>query len=641
MSAIAGIWRRDGGSPGHACERMLAALSIYGPDDSASWADDEAALGRRLYERLPEDRFDRQPVVSRDGRMRLVADLRLDNRDELSVDLGLPAGEAASLSDSALLMRALEAWGDAAVQRLDGEWAYVVWRADERRLTLVRDAIGARPLAYHEGEGFFAFASMAKGLHALPDVPYGVNEQWMALYVALMPQAGPETPFKGVSRVEPGCMLTVTPGGLRSERWWNPSGPTDRLSMESYVEGLRHHLDRAVRACVRGAEDRVASHLSSGWDSSTVTASAARQMAGTGGKVIAFTHVPRDRTVKATRGRFADEGPLAALTAAMYPNVEHVLVPNDARSPMDGLDREFFTGEQPVLNPCNMAWVRAIDDEAKQRGLKVLLSGSMGNMTISYYGLEVFAEALGRGDLLKFLRLWATLSGNGSARPLEPFRHGVGPYMPVWMWEAFLRLRKMTPYKLRDYSALAERWETPVKAAAAARGLDLDYRPRRDGFESRMWVLNRMDGGAIGKGTLASHGVEWRDPTANRRLIEFCLSIPTEMWFAGGRKRGLARMAWTGRLPPEVLNEGRKALQASDWYEGFTAGRGDMAAEVERLEQCAPAADILDTAVLRQRLEDWPEGGWDGEEVMMRYRLALGRGVAAGHFIRKASGSNY
>ena len=102
MSAIAGLWRFDG-KPGTAadCERMLAAQEIYGRHDERVWSEGPVAVGRRLFRTLPEDIHDRQPLQTRDGRLTLVADIRIDNRNELAGALGLSDGEVRGFSDAA------------------------------------------------------------------------------------------------------------------------------------------------------------------------------------------------------------------------------------------------------------------------------------------------------------------------------------------------------------------------------------------------------------------------------------------------------------------------------------------------------------------------------------------------------------
>src|SRR5580698_6010435 len=110
MSAIAGIWSFDGGVPIlSACHAMLQALRIYGPDHSAQYTGPSVALGRCLLRLLPEDCFDQQPL-SAAGVTSLVADIRLDNRDELGQELGLSNQQRAAMSDSALLLAAWQRW---------------------------------------------------------------------------------------------------------------------------------------------------------------------------------------------------------------------------------------------------------------------------------------------------------------------------------------------------------------------------------------------------------------------------------------------------------------------------------------------------------------------------------------------------
>ena len=90
-----------------------------------------------------------------------------------------------------------------------------------------------------------------------------------------------------------------------------------------------------------------------------------------------------------------------------------------------------------------------------------------------------------------------------------------------------------------------------------------------------------------------------------------------------------------------VLEEPRKGLQAADWHERLTAARDRVAAELDRLAACPPAAKALDLPRLHRLVENWPTGGWERDEVSVPYRLALLRGISTGHFLRRATGSNF
>src|SRR5205823_8190992 len=112
---------------------------------------------------------------------------------------------------------------------------------------------------------------------------------------------------------------------------------------------------------------------------------------------------------------------------------------------------------------------------------------------------------------------------------------------------------------------------------------DLSYRPARDGFTERLSMLSRMDSGNFRKGTLAGWGLDHRDPMADRRLIEFCLSIPTDQFLRDGIQRSLARRALADRVPQEVLEARSRGLQAIDWHENLTRSRTRLSYEIERL----------------------------------------------------------
>src|SRR5262245_9252955 len=155
MTALAGLWRfddRPDASDG--CARMLAVQEMYGPHHCAQWSDADVALGRRLMRVLPEDVSDRQPLIGGGGRYVLVADVRLDNRDELTEVLRIPAPQARNLCDAAILLAAIERWEEFCLKHLIGDYAFAVWDRASRRLLLARDPLGQQPLHYHRGNKF-------------------------------------------------------------------------------------------------------------------------------------------------------------------------------------------------------------------------------------------------------------------------------------------------------------------------------------------------------------------------------------------------------------------------------------------------------------------------------------------------------
>src|SRR5689334_14583416 len=125
---------------------MLGAQQIYGPDDERQWCNGAVAIGRRLFRTLPEDRHDSQPLHTTDGRLSLVADVRLDNREELAAELGLSPSMVQQHCDAALLLECLNRWGEGALTRLVGDFAFALWNSPAQQLLLARDFLGQRPL---------------------------------------------------------------------------------------------------------------------------------------------------------------------------------------------------------------------------------------------------------------------------------------------------------------------------------------------------------------------------------------------------------------------------------------------------------------------------------------------------------------
>jgi asparagine synthase (glutamine-hydrolysing) len=645
VTALAGIWNFAGDPAAReSCARMLSAQAVYGPHGTNAWADGGVALGRALFRSLPEDRFDRQPLAGAEGRFRLVADVRLDNRDELAEALGFDGAAARTMADAQFLLAAWERWGERAFDRLLGDYAFALWDAAERHLVLARDPLGMRPLHYHRAAAFVAFASMPKGLHALADVPLAPDEATVTDLLARLPESGPGSYFAGISRVEPGHFVVVGARGAEVRRHWQPVPNTLRLaSADAYAEALRAEFDRAVGARLRGADGRVASHLSGGRDSGAVTATAARLLAASGGTVTAYTSVPREGYAEPDpAGRMGDEGPLAAATAALQPNIEHVLVRTGGRAMFERLDRDFYLFERPLHHLCNQQWVSAINDAARDRGGGILLTGQMGNVTISYAGIEWLAQLAGSGHWLRLARESRALVRAGRMRWRRAAATSVGPWLPMPVWRLLRRALDGSADPLAGVSAITprQRLASRIDARSAACGTNLSDRPGRDPWETRIAVLRRADPGNYGKGVLGGWGLDMRDPTADRRLVEFCLSVPPEQYLRQGQPAALAARAFADRLPAAVLEGRRKGLQAADWHMALSEDRASLRQEIARLADLPAAGRLLDLPRLAALEERWPAGEWHSREVSAAYRILLLRATSIGHFLRKASPSN-
>jgi len=632
MTAIAGIWSFSGAldlQP--AVSSMVAAQSCYGPHDQSVARLGDVAFGRALYRLLPEDRFDSQPLIDRSGRWMLAADARIDNREELLDALMLSREE--SLSDGALLLLAWERWREATLDRLLGDFAFAVWDIQDKSLTLVCDPAGQRPLHYHRGASFVAFASMPQGLHALPEIPRRLAHEQLAAVIADFRRQGSATFFEGIAKLEPGQALKIDPTRTQSRRYWQMPSREIRFANEAdYFEAFREQFDRATRARLRGAGAVVGSHLSAGLDSSGVTATAARLIAPAGGRVTAFTSAPRlgfDAPVLAPR--IADESSLAAEVAALYPNVEHVVVRSAGVSPLDllGQDAELF--QEPVGHACNIVWWSAVHDEARSRGISVMLTGETGNLTTSAGGLPMLAEFVRKGRWRRWWREARAVAGTG------PSWRGVlatsfGPWTPKPIWQLLNRLVAKDP-GVQGIPLLHPELRPAMEARAVSEARSV--RLPADNRKFRWELLQQHSPGNFRKGILARWGIDERDPTADRRVADFCFSIPADILFSAGVTRRLARVAFADRLPASVLQAPR-GYQYADWYEGIS---GESLQRTLADLQAGPAACLLDFDVLRHRVATWPQTDWHLSENIGTYRLAFLKALSVGSFANRIGGA--
>jgi asparagine synthase (glutamine-hydrolysing) len=616
---------------------MLSAMPLRTAERSTRWDGPDISLGHKLVRCVPEDRYDRQPIAGPERRYVVVADLRLDSRAELAADLGLRTIDCEQLSDSALAALALETWDEGAFDRLIGVFAIAAWDKRQHRLLLAKDILGHRPLFFHQAPGLAAFASMPSGLHALPGVPKAPDMESMAEFLSLLQPRTTRTFFSGVERVLPAHFCVLSGGRATMTRYWRPRTTPVRLARhEDYVEGLRHHLDVAVAAQLRGSDGAVGAHLSAGLDSTAVATSAARLLAPTGGRVTAFTSCPRAGYVPtATMGALVDESGLAAATAALHPNMEHVLVRGGGGSPLDDLDRMASLYGRPILNICNMVWLDAINDAARERGLKILLTGEFGNMTLSCTGVPALAEMVARREFGAWLDLGRALVRRRAMRWRGVLLNTIAPWLPERLFGRLLSMARREGARLDRATAL----RADILWAHHDRAASERFRPARDGVTDRFLTLS-VDSGCMSKGVLAWWGLDERDPTADRRLVEFSLTVPTEQFIHGGEPKALIKHALAGRAPSEVLYSRQKGYQAADWHEPLATARDRLEDEVERIGMVHDTRRLIDVERLQRLLRQWPHEGWERPEVVADYRLSMLRAISAANFVRRASGSN-
>ena len=184
-------------------------------------------------------------------------------------------------------------------------------------------------------------------------------------------------------------------GQVTRQQLWDPSVTPRAICAERAVDEFREHLDRATSARIRRAHGLVATELSSGRDSSAVTATAAELLRARGERLLAVTHAPRAGYEPVYPfERLADESDIASGTASIHPNIDHRVCRTGSAFDFGSLDRIHQANQYPVRQLSNLHWFLQNLEVAHRAGASVLLNGGAGNFTISAGGAAVLSDLL-------------------------------------------------------------------------------------------------------------------------------------------------------------------------------------------------------------------------------------------------------
>jgi asparagine synthase (glutamine-hydrolysing) len=642
MSFFAGLASTDRSDP-RGGDRLYGIATTYGGGGKPSvWRGDGAALVHVPRHFTPEDRLDRFPAAFAGAMSRLVFDGRLDNREALIAALELAPADAARLGDGGLLIAALERWGIDACPRLIGAFAFAWWDAASRQLVLAVDASGGRAIFAHDDGRRLCFATRPLAVLAFPDMERQIDEMAMAHLLLGRPIPTGATPFRGVFRLPPAGLLIWHDGTYSLRRYWQPD-LARRISYRDprdYVDAARELLDRITAPHLR-AIGPVACQLSGGLDSSAVAATAARLRQPE--TLHTFTSYPDPATlIPQERPRaFYNEMSLARATAALYPNIDaHYLASGEISQGEQEPYRLFREFGIPVRNFTNLGAWEPLYAQARTLGASVMLVGTAGNCTLSWKSQALLADLAASG---RFLAL------AGQLRGLK--RHGYG----VWPQVRWHLLAHVAPAKVRmmvrrlrgtaDFwrrrAAASEDLVGSVDAAAIADNILIDT---RRGDRDRRLRLVYLEKHWSNSQWMAANpyvsGCDLRDPLGDRRLVEFCLAVPDEIWQQGGQPRSFARAVLCDRLPPEVVNNQKRGYQNGDWFHRLTLLRPTFMAELERLEASPTARWMIDLPRIRAIAANWPADADAAMACDAEMLDLFGRGIHYGRFIRWVEGSN-
>jgi len=616
MSGIAAIYYHDGRrATREDVERVGKSLRIYGPERQTARLDGPIAVAYAHFTDTPESRDSSQPLTGGDGRYMMVFDGRLDNRADLARELNLGVERLHLLSDAQLAMISWEKWAEAALDRWVGEFAFIIWDRNEHVLTAARDQLGGRTLHYSATAERIVIASAPKCIHALGDISREVDEQKIADALSQLYHDGERTFFKGIKRLAPASMMTVTSGAVETRKYYDfreHVRPVHHANDGDYVEAAHELFQNSVQAMMRSTKP-VGTFMSGGLDSSTMSVYAARSLEPQGKRLITFTSVPEAEWDQRTFKRaFGDEAPYVTAIGEQHPSIEINLVDGAGMGHYHKQEELLHALDMPVRNALNLQWTHAILEQARDRGIGVMLQGVFGNATLSHSGDGVFAYLLRNGAISQLHKELAMMSPDSRRYVRNIFKHLVFPLGPTWLWNLKERIRGRAKDQLnwRRFATVDREFAEEMRIPDRIDQAGYSYFGGKPQFAREAWfnmVQNWMtETGDIMQGLRAMYGIDIRDPFADRRVVEWSFGVPENQYHRNGKNRWLIKRMMEGALPNSVLNNTKIGHQTADWHVRMTRDLPRMRKDLTHMADDPDLSRMVDIPKLRGLLDDWP-----------------------------------
>jgi asparagine synthase (glutamine-hydrolysing) len=591
--------------------RMAKAIAHRGPDDAGAWVDTQAgiALGHRRLSIVDLSPAGHQPMQLDEGRYVLAYNGEIYNHRALRGELEkISFREWRGHSDTETLLAGFETWGvEATLKKAVGMFAITLWDQQNKMLTLARDRFGEKPLYYGwVGQGAaaaFVFGSELKALRAYPGFDADISREALAQYLRFMYVPAPRSIYKGIFKLEPGCMLTLsgsasmhaptdvlrpgdTHGTLRVHRWWAlgdavAAGAQNQVTDEvQAVQLLEAQLSETVRLQSL-ADVPLGAFLSGGVDSSAIVALMQKQS----------SRAVKTFTIGFDEAGF-DEAPYARAVAQHLGTEHHemrvsaVMAQDVIRSLPEMYDEPFADSSQiPTHLVC----------KAAREHVSVALSGDAGDELFGGYNRYFWGP-----------RIWNRLAW--MPYPLRKTLGAIVSSVPVSKWDAFggpinalmgkhgvsrlgdklhkLGLRLQTVRGMDDlYRSLVSEWQDPslllqsvggqyivepantlddIKPGA---GLEQDPLPMM--YSDTMTYLPDDILCKVDRAAMAT-SLETRVPFLDHRVVELAWHLPLHMKVRGSTGKWALRQLLYKHVPKNLIERPKAgfAIPIGQWLRG-------------------------------------------------------------------------
>jgi asparagine synthase (glutamine-hydrolysing) len=543
---------------------MADTMAHRGPDDSGNYLNGPCGLGHRRLS-IIDIAGGHQPMkCDVEGGFQVIAyNGEVYNYLDLRLELAALGYKFRTDSDTEVVLKAYQEWGDCCVERLRGMFAFAIWDETQKTLFLARDRMGIKPLYYYLGREGFVFASEVRAILASSLAYSELEKSALDVFLSLGYTPCPDTMFKGVLKLAPGHTMTVdTNGTIKAKTYWNFNKVLPAtFSFADAKEKLQKLLCESVQMRLM-SEVPLGVFLSGGLDSSAITALMSQESSQPV-KTFSVGYEGDDET---------NELPYARKIANLFGTEHHefILKPHDF---IDSIPKMVEMSEEPLVEIPAIALYQ-IAKVAKPHAT-VLLSGEGSDEVFGGYGLynkmlnmeraRVFRKLVGfipnsclPGDKLKKYADWLSHTVSDryrgtSADLTERIKHSF--YSP-----GFLEFTQENNYL--DETFLRYFGDVGGQPLLS----QLLY------VDSKTWLpddlLLKAD-----KMTMAT-SVELRVPFLDHKIVEFAASLPPEYKIKNGEGKFILKKLMEKYLPKEIIYRKKMgfAVPTKRWFAGDLLG---------------------------------------------------------------------
>ena len=530
--------------------KMRDSLEHRGPDDKGLFIENNIGFGHRRLSILDVSLAGHQPFLSEDGRYVLVYNGEIYNFREFYPELKNNGFDIRTTSDTEVLMKLFQLHGLKMLHRLNGMFAFAIWDKLEKKLTVVRDRMGVKPLYYSLYNETFYFASEQKALFTA-GVPLKMAQDGLEEYIFNRFVAGENTLYQNVKKVLPGHIMTIYESGKTTvEKWWNLKKEIqNQPEIKNQVEWFRETFDDSIK--LRMVSDvPVGVLLSGGLDSSSILASLHHQNY----KDIQTFNI-------GFKEKEHNEAHLAKMTAERFDYGFHTMQLEDENL-YDKLISSTYFQDEPIMH-LSEPHLLAVSQMAKP-SVKVLLSGEgadelMGGYvrykTLQYPSLLNSIAAIGNLDVFTKKPRYEKLTRYAQiSKKSDLVIYNGSNIYPNDIAETFgINAPPKNEYRKQIYKEAKSLYPNNLRRQALY-------------FDQHTYLCSLLD--RNDRCTMGA-SIECREPFLDPRLIVGLGSLEDKWLFAGKKWKFILKKAMEERLPDQILKF-RKVGLSAPWGDYIT-----------------------------------------------------------------------